>query len=57
MNAEALIDGRNDMCLNQNLITQEDLSLIWYVASPDDGSATFDFTSGSIYGDHLSQDK
>lgn len=45
------------MCLNQNLISQEDLSLIWYVASPDDGSATFDFTSGSIYGDHNSQDK
>ena len=30
---------------------------MWYVASPDDSSATFDFTTGSIYGDHSSVGK
>ena len=47
-----------DMCLSQNLQQgQSDLSLLWYVSSPDGAFSTFDHITGSVFGDHQSQDK
>jgi hypothetical protein len=36
--------------------SQNDLSLMWYVSSPDDVQATFDPTTGSVHGVHASHD-
>lgn len=36
---------------------ETDLSLLWYVASPDENFASFDAESNSVTGSHVSVDK
>ena len=51
---ELLVEG--DICSSPDIM-QNDLSFLWYVASPDETMATFDPISGSIFGTHDSVGK
>jgi hypothetical protein len=45
--ADTLENEAKDMCLSPNVSGgQDDLSLMWYVATPDEAFSTFDYKTG-----------